>query len=506
MKSSLSFRFNLLTSLLVVVLLVVFGAYNQVQTRNALKSGLDKQVDATVSRLTQSLPSTLWNFETEQMLSIVLSEVSAQEVRGVFVYDKNKLVMGRIVNAQGELIESDLPNDVVSMKEVSLSFVDSGAKNDVGRLVVVVDESAIDNLLRESLIRTIIQIILMVVLLVTVLTILLKQIVIRPLEEVGQALSDISQGEGDLTRRLTVVADNEIGSLAGDFNNFVDKIQLLVQQVVGSMASMSELIQELVNVAQNTSQGVQAQGQETEQVAAAINEMSATSQDVSKNAAGAAASANSADQEAVDAKAVVAMTIDSIGQLADEIENGVKVINDLEIDVENITSMVGVIQGIAEQTNLLALNAAIEAARAGEQGRGFAVVADEVRSLASKTQSTTEEIQEMITRLQNGAQSAVGVMHSSKEKGASTVEEVNKTDRSLEDIVSAVSTINDMNTQIASASEEQTLAIDEISRSITNIADVADQTANGAQNTESSCIQLSDLARKINEQLGQFKV
>jgi len=506
MKNSLSFRFNLLTSLLVVVLLVLFGAYNQVQTRNALKSGLDKQVDATVSRLTQSLPSTLWNFETEQMLSIVLSEVSAQEVRGVFVYDKNKLVMGRMVNSQGELIESDLPNDVVSMKEVSLSFVDSGAKNDVGRLVVVVDESAIDNLLRESLIRTIIQIILMVVLLVTVLTILLKQIVIRPLEEVGQALSDISQGEGDLTRRLTVAADNEIGSLAGDFNNFVDKIQLLVQQVVGSMGSMSELIQELVNVAQNTSQGVQDQGQETEQVAAAINEMSATSQDVSKNAAGAAASANSADQEAVGAKAVVAMTIDSIGQLADEIENGVKVINDLEIDVENITSMVGVIQGIAEQTNLLALNAAIEAARAGEQGRGFAVVADEVRSLASKTQSTTEEIQEMITRLQNGAQSAVGVMQSSKEKGASTVEEVNKTDRSLEDIVSAVSTINDMNTQIASASEEQTLAIDEISRSITNIADVADQTANGAQNTESSCIQLAELARKINDQLGQFKV
>jgi methyl-accepting chemotaxis protein len=303
-----------------------------------------------------------------------------------------------------------------------------------------------------------------------------------------------------------VVADNEIGSLAGDFNKFVDKIQLLVQQVVGSMASMSVLIQDLVDVAQTTSLGVQAQSQETEQVAAAINEMSATSQDVSKNAGGAAESASRADKEALEAKSVVATTIDSIGLLANEIENGVQVINDLGLDVDNITSMVGVIQGIAEQTNLLALNAAIEAARAGEQGRGFAVVADEVRSLASKTQSTTEEIQEMITRLQQGTQSAVTVMQSSKEKGASTVQEVNKTDKSLEDIVLAVSTINDMNTQIASAAGEQTLAIDEISRSITNIADVADQTASGAQNTENSCVRLAGLAQQISQQLGQFKV
>ena len=506
MKNSLSFRFNLLTSVLVIVLLVLFGIYNQVQTRSSLKVGLDKQIEASVYRLEHSLPSTLWNFETEQLQSIVLSEVTAQEVQGIFVFDKSNLAFGRMINVDGEIIESELPNDIKAKKEVVLVYDDEGTKNEVGRLIVIIDERAIDNLLRESLIRTIIQIVLMVVLLVSVSTILLKKIVIVPLEELGQALSDISQGEGDLTRRLSVTADNEIGSLAKDFNRFVDKIQLLVQQVVGSMGSMSELIQDLVDVAQNTSQGVQAQGQETEQVAAAINEMSATSQDVSKNAGSAAISASSADKEAIEAKAVVAITIDSIGLLANEIENGVQVINDLEVDVDNITSMVGVIQGIAEQTNLLALNAAIEAARAGEQGRGFAVVADEVRSLASKTQSTTEEIQEMITRLQNGAQSAVTVMQSSKEKGASTVQEVNKTDKSLEDIVLAVSTINDMNTQIASAAGEQTLAIDEISRSITNIADVADQTASGAQNTENSCVRLAELAQQISQQLGQFKV
>lgn len=506
MKNSLSFRFNLLTSVLVIVLLVLFGIYNQSQTRSTLKIGLDKQIEASVYRLAQSLPSTLWNFETEQLQSIVLSEVSAQEVRGVFVFDKSKLIFGRMMNAEGEIIDTELPKDIAAKKEITLFFDDEGTKNDVGRLVVMIDESAIDNLLSESLIRNVIQIVLMVVLLVSVSTILLKKIVIEHLDELGHALSDISQGDGDLTKRLAVTSDNEIGRLAGDFNSFVDKIQSLVQQVVGSMTSMSELIQDLVDVAQTTSAGVQAQGQETEQVAAAINEMSATSQDVSKNAGSAAESASSADKEAVEAKSVVAMTIDSIGLLANEIENGVQVINDLGIDVENITSMVGVIQGIAEQTNLLALNAAIEAARAGEQGRGFAVVADEVRSLASKTQSTTEDIQEMITRLQQGTQSAVTVMQSSKEKGASTVQEVNKTDKSLEDIVLAVSAINDMNTQIASAAGEQTLAIDEISRSITNISDVADQTASGAKNTESSCVRLAELAQQISQQLGQFKV
>lgn len=506
MKNSLSLRFNLLTSLLVIVLLVVFGAYNQSVTRTALRATLDKQTEAVMGRLTQSLPATLWNFETDQMVSIVESEVSASEIKGVFVFDNKKLVLGRISDENGEVVKSDLPDDLGTMKESPLKFDDSGVLNSVGRVIILVDESAIDDLLNKAFMRTVFQVIIMVVLLVATITILLRQIVIRPLAEVGNALNDISQGEGDLTRRLKARRQDEIGTVAENFNNFVDKIQVLVQKVVGSMTNMSELIQELVEVAQKTSQGVQTQSSETDQVATAINEMSATAHDVSKNAAEAAEAAQHADGEALTAKSVVAVTIKAIGQLASEIENGAKVINDLENDVGNITSMIDVIQGIAEQTNLLALNAAIEAARAGEQGRGFAVVADEVRSLASKTQSTTEEIQEMIGRLQTGARSAVAVMQSSKDNGENTVQEVNKTDKSLADIVKAVSTINDMNTQIASAAEEQTAVTEEISRSVTRIADVADETAHGAMNTENACARLAELAQQIRQQLGQFKI
>ena len=177
MKNSLSFRFNLLTSVLVIVLLVLFGIYNQVQTRSVLKVGLDKQIEASVYRLEHSLPSTLWNFETEQLQNIVLSEVTAQEVQGIFVFDKSNLAFGRMINADGEIIEAELPNDIKAKKEVVLVYDDEGTRNEVGRLIVIMDESAIDNLLRESLIRIIIQIVSMVVLLVAVSTILLRKIV-----------------------------------------------------------------------------------------------------------------------------------------------------------------------------------------------------------------------------------------------------------------------------------------------------------------------------------------
>lgn len=506
-KNSISFRFNLVTSLILIALLIAFGSYNQLKTAASLNASLNQKTNEVMARLVQSLPATLWNYETEQLTAIVESEVSAGEIKGVFVFDQDdNLALGRLTEQSGEVVDSELPDITNSTKSGLLSFDDSGTQKEVGRVVLLIDSSLVDEQLESALIRTIAQTIVMVILLVAITYFLLHSMVIRPLKEVGEALKDISHGEGDLTRRLTSTRLDEIGVVANNFNSFADKIQVLVKEVVGSMNHISVLTGELAEVAKSTNNGVQTQNTETEQVAIAVSHMSETSTQTSENSLQASQAANRADQEAVSAKEIVADTIHSMDNLATEIQVSATVINELESDVGSITSMIGVIQSIAEQTNLLALNAAIEAARAGDQGRGFAVVADEVRSLASKTQGTTEEIQDIINKLQSGAQNAVNVITTSMQSGERTVQEINKTSQSLVDIVSFVSTINNTNIKIADASAEQTRVTQEVSQSIHRISDISNNTLLGASNTEDACTRLSALVQQIDQQLQQFKV
>jgi methyl-accepting chemotaxis protein len=259
-------------------------------------------------------------------------------------------------------------------------------------------------------------------------------------------------------------------------------------------------------VAGDSARNVERQRSETDQVATAINQMTATVQEVASNATNAAASANSADNNAKVGKEVVAATSDAISRLADEVENATNVIKGVEQDSASIGSVLDVIKGIAEQTNLLALNAAIEAARAGEQGRGFAVVADEVRSLASRTQESTQEIEEMIAKLQTGSKNAVGVMEQSREQAQAGVEQAREAAEALESITGAVATINDLNTQIASAAEEQSAVSEEINRSVVSISQISEETATGAEQTTSSANDLSKLAGDLQGLVSQFRV
>jgi len=328
----------------------------------------------------------------------------------------------------------------------------------------------------------------------------------RPLCDTANALDDISQGEGDLTRRLKLYSEDEVGQVAKGFNLFVDKMQQSVLEVKNGITDLSSSSHQMETVVTSTNGNVENQRQETIQAATAVHEMAAATQEIATNAANAASSAQEADTEAMTGQRIVEETIAAISALSDNIDGASEVVNQLSTDADEIGNVLNVIKAIADQTNLLALNAAIEAARAGEQGRGFAVVADEVRALASRTQQSTEEIQQMIERLQQGASEAVNVMGTSRKQSQDTVTMAATASDSLRTITSSVSTITDMNTQIATAAEEQTTVADEISKNVQQIADIAENSSERAGELANTTNELIQLEQRLSKIVAQFKV
>ncbi len=327
----------------------------------------------------------------------------------------------------------------------------------------------------------------------------------RPLCNTCDAMEDIAQGEGDLTRRLQTTGRDEVAQLAAAFNKFVERIQQTVARVGGSTTQLAAASEELSTITAVSKQSIDRQQQQTEQVVTAINEMTATVQEVARNAQNAAEAARQADGEARTGTEVVTATIDAIDTLAREVERAAEVIQQLEIHSNDIGQVLEVIRAIADQTNLLALNAAIEAARAGEQGRGFAVVADEVRTLASRTQASTKEIEETIAKLQNGARDAVKVMAEGRGKALFSVEQAGKAGDALNSITRAVATISDMNAQIASAAEQQSAVAEEINKNVHTINAITEENAKGAEQTAESSDGLARLANELQQLVGQFR-
>jgi methyl-accepting chemotaxis protein len=328
----------------------------------------------------------------------------------------------------------------------------------------------------------------------------------RRLLDLAQRFRDVSEGERDLRRRIDVHGDDGIDRLGRHFNTFLEKIHQTITDVVHDADRLATSATQVSEIAQTSTQSVRRQQSETDQVATAMNEMTASAQEVARNAEAAAEAAHNAESESQKGRKVVESAVGTIHALADEVSRANDVIQRVKTDTVQIGAVLDVIRTVAEQTNLLALNAAIEAARAGEQGRGFAVVADEVRTLASRVQKSTEEIQGMISRLQGGANDAVQVMESSRERAQSAVGQASQAGDALARITQAVVTINQMNSQIAQAANQQSTVAREIDVNITTISQVASTTADGAAQTAHESEELARLANHLQELVKQFRV
>jgi len=324
------------------------------------------------------------------------------------------------------------------------------------------------------------------------------------LKSLGLVMDKVAAG--DMTVSYKVQSRDELGELGDVFNDTVVKIHDLIERVGHTVTEVERQADRVEVVSGESNQAVAGQRSQIEQVATAMNEMSATAQEVARSAAAAVGSAQSVNDETVNGRELVDSQVGSIQRLASGIDQSVAVINQLAADSASISRVLEVIKGIAEQTNLLALNAAIEAARAGEQGRGFAVVADEVRTLAKRTQQSTEEIEQMISKLQGGVAATVKAMSGSHKMADDTVSQSSKVQQALENILGAVGMIVDQNQQIAAAAEQQTAVAHDIDQNIVAINEAGERTAEGSSQTEQASRELSDHVSRLKQMISSFRV
>ncbi|MDN3404140.1 MULTISPECIES: methyl-accepting chemotaxis protein [unclassified Pseudoalteromonas] len=339
-----------------------------------------------------------------------------------------------------------------------------------------------------------------------VIAIFISSRITGALNRLSRRMNDIADGEGDLTVTVDDSSKDETGDVARAFNKFVAKIRTTITSVASETTQVASTSEELSIVSNTTSAAVKKLHDETQQVATAMTQMNATIQDVANSAENAASSASDSNNNAKAGESMVSETVHAVDNLTKEINQSASAIEKLQADSENISTILDVIKGVSEQTNLLALNAAIEAARAGEQGRGFAVVADEVRTLAQRTKESATNIEQMIDKFQSGILTAIEVMTKSQQQTDLVVEKVSKTGETLRTINDYSSAINDMNAQIASAAEQQAVVADEISRNVVNIKQVTEQSSAATEQTSTASNEMAILGNNLLKLVQQFKV
>ncbi|XOV81237.1 MAG: methyl-accepting chemotaxis protein [Aestuariibacter sp.] len=443
-----------------------------------------------------------------EVLGVKIGEsgyAALMDSEGKFIVHPNKSMVGKpVTQITGRTRLSDQPSQVTVNDDTWLAatFVVTGA--DWQLLLMMKESDALSSLGSMALTTTLVS--ALTIFVVTLVSGFVISHLLKPLVELNQAMSDISKGDADLTKRLSEKSQDEIGLLSQSFNRFVAAIHELVSDSMASSQRLTALSNSARENAQQNNSAIQIQQSEISQVAAAINEMSTTSSQVAENASDTAQAAEKAHAEGSSGMSNADENKRRMSSLTNQIDSTTNAIEKLDGQVQQINSILSTIQGIAEQTNLLALNAAIEAARAGEQGRGFAVVADEVRALSARTHEATGEIQNVIQELQEQTKRAVATMETSKSITAETAASAEEVTNSLMRIAEAVEDISARANTIANASREQYTSTEEINRIATAIHDATNNLADNVHQATGQSDDLHALSQEIDQNLSRFKV
>ncbi|RMT65373.1 Methyl-accepting chemotaxis protein [Pseudomonas syringae pv. theae] len=469
----------------------------KIQNQLAGVAGADISLDS-VSKIINSL-----NFDGHGYAFLVSAEGK------ILVHPDSKLVLKNI----NEAYPVNTPKIATGVTEIDsgkqpeiISFTPvQGVATANWYVALVLEQDSAYAMLTEFRTSAITAMVVVVMVIILLLGLLIR-VLMQPLHQMGRAMRDIADGEGDLTKRLAITSHDEFGALAESFNHFVERIHTSIREVASTAAQLGEVATRVVKVSNASMSNSDQQANRTESVAAAINELGAAAQEIAQNAARTSQQSSDASGLASDGQGVVQQTIKAMNELSGKISESCVNIESLNGKTANIGQILEVITSISQQTNLLALNAAIEAARAGEAGRGFAVVADEVRNLAHRTQDSAQQVQKMIEELQVGAREAVVNMTESQRQSEDSVGIANLAGERLGSVTRRIEEINGMNQSVAAATEEQTSVVESINVDITHINTLNQQGVDNLRQTLEACNSLEEQAARLQQLVGSFRI
>lgn len=468
----------------------MFSIYDYKKQENELKERQHQEILSSGQRLQLSLPSSIWNFNADLTQSILNSEKNLE-----FISDINFTEGG-----------DELINESTEEYHFILTYQNSGKDSVVGRVHIVKDDTSIKAKLKQLLLVEFIKALFLISIIVLLVHFLLSYMVIKPIKLIVNKLEDIASGEGDLTQRISHLNQDEIGQLAISFNSFVDQIQKLVSQIQVSAVGTNTLSNELQEVSSKGKSLLEFQQEETDNLVSATKQFSLSSREIAVNVKQTADEAQLASKETKAIALVIQSSVVANQTLSEHLNSATKAVSVLENDVQGISALLDVIRAIAEQTNLLALNAAIEAARAGEQGRGFAVVADEVRALANRTQESTTEIQKTIEKLEQGTNSVIEIIALSHGVSEESVDAAQNADSLIESILNATAQISSMTDNISSATEEQNMVSDDLANNISKIVEAGKQSLEQLYDINDRSENILTSSKKLEQNTSQFRV